>query len=76
VAEGERLSDAARATGEVFQIDEALRRLEAGTYGVCVDCEEDIDERRLKAVPEAARCISCQEIYDRDRMEGRHHATM
>lgn len=76
MAEGERLSDAARATGEVFQIDEALRRLEAGTYGVCVDCEEDIDERRLKAVPEAARCISCQEIYDRDRMEGRHHATM
>lgn len=76
VAEGERLSDAARATEKLFQIEEALRRVDEGTYGVCVDCEEDIDERRLNAVPEAERCIACQEIYNRDHIEGRRHATM
>lgn len=38
---------------------EALRRLEAGTYGVCVSCREPIPYGRLLVMPEAARCVTC-----------------
>jgi RNA polymerase-binding protein DksA len=46
----------ARALREVV---EALRRLDAGTYGVCTSCEEPIGEGRLDAVPTATLCIDC-----------------
>jgi len=42
------------------QIDEALLRLEDGTYGICEDCGREISEERLQAVPFARRCIQCQ----------------
>jgi DnaK suppressor protein len=42
------------------QIDEALLRLDEGTYGICEDCGREISEGRLKAVPFARRCIQCQ----------------
>ena len=42
-------------------IDAALHRVEAGTYGICVDCEEEISAARLKAVPWTKVCISCKE---------------
>ena len=42
------------------QIDEALLRLEDGTYGICEDCGREISEDRLQAVPFAQRCIQCQ----------------
>lgn len=45
----------------------ALRRIREGTYGVCVHCEEDINPKRLHAVPWAPYCISCQELADRSR---------
>ena len=43
------------------QIEEALARLDEGSYGLCVDCGVDISEKRLKAVPFARRCVACQE---------------
>jgi DnaK suppressor protein len=43
------------------QIDEALARLEEGTYGLCSDCGVEISEKRLLAVPFARRCVACQE---------------
>jgi DnaK suppressor protein len=43
------------------QIDEALRRLEAGTYGKCAECGRDIPEARLKALPFAVLCREDQE---------------
>lgn len=43
------------------QIDAALARLEAGVYGECVDCGEDIGVARLEANPKALRCIVCQQ---------------
>jgi DnaK suppressor protein len=43
------------------KIDEAIRRLENGTYGVCGDCGAEIAEARLTALPFAALCRSCQE---------------
>ncbi|MDX2179413.1 MAG: TraR/DksA family transcriptional regulator [Bryobacteraceae bacterium] len=51
------------------QVRSALRRLEDGTFGVCVHCEEDISIKRLNAVPWAAYCISCQEMADRNQVE-------
>lgn len=50
-----------RETAELRLVDEALQRIEAGTYGQCVDCGVAIPEARLHAAPEAARCIACQE---------------
>lgn len=36
-----------------------MRRCEDGTYGLCLDCDEAIDQRRLDADPAAALCIAC-----------------
>jgi RNA polymerase-binding transcription factor DksA len=43
--------------GELKDIDDALRRLDAGTYGICEECGKPIDEARLEAVPWARYCI-------------------
>ena len=40
-------------------VKEALDRIDAGSYGICVSCEEDIDPRRLEFDPAAALCITC-----------------
>src|SRR5260221_8126491 len=48
----------------------ALRRLDEGTFGVCLHCEEDISPKRLAAVPWTPFCIGCQEIADRNQAEG------
>lgn len=47
----------------------ALRRMDEGTYGICMHCEEDINGKRLAAVPWAPYCIRCQEAADRNRPE-------
>lgn len=44
---------------EIREIDQALRRLEDGTYGECAECGEPISEQRLKALPFARLCIDC-----------------
>jgi DnaK suppressor protein len=46
------------------QVRGALRRMNEGTYGVCLHCDEDISAKRLTAVPWAAYCINCQELVD------------
>jgi DnaK suppressor protein len=43
------------------KIDEALHRLEEGTYGDCAECGQKIAEARLKALPFASTCRECQE---------------
>jgi DnaK suppressor protein len=48
----------------------AFRRIEEGSFGVCLHCEEDINPKRLHAVPWAAFCIQCQEMADRQIAEG------
>ena len=45
----------------------ALRRIEDGSYGICMHCEEDINPKRLQAVPWAPYCIRCQEAADRNQ---------
>jgi DnaK suppressor protein len=48
----------------------ALSRIEDGSFGVCLHCEEDISPKRLTALPSTAFCIVCQETADRGRYEG------
>ncbi|MGQ9634677.1 MAG: TraR/DksA family transcriptional regulator [Bryobacteraceae bacterium] len=48
----------------------ALQRIEDGTYGICLHCEEEISPKRLEAVPWAPFCIRCQEIADRQAEQG------
>jgi DnaK suppressor protein len=52
------LSDHARRL--LGEIDEALRRIDAGTYGACTRCGEQIGFDRLDAVPAAALCLECK----------------
>jgi DnaK suppressor protein len=43
------------------RIDQALARLDTDQYGSCLECDEDIAERRLRALPFAVRCQPCEE---------------
>lgn len=43
------------------EINDALHRIEQGTYGTCLECEEPISVKRLDAVPWARFCVACQE---------------
>ena len=43
------------------KVDDALARLEQGTYGNCFECGEEIAEKRLRALPFAVRCKDCEE---------------
>ena len=52
------------------EVQAALRRIEDETFGICLRCEEEIPEKRLKALPWAAYCVSCQETIDRQRAAG------
>jgi RNA polymerase-binding transcription factor len=42
-------------------VEEALGRVEDGSYGQCVACHEEVQQKRLDAVPWARHCIECQE---------------
>ncbi|MCL4243585.1 MAG: TraR/DksA C4-type zinc finger protein [Candidatus Dadabacteria bacterium] len=46
-------------------VDDALKRIENGTYGICESCEEEIDKERLAAMPFTKLCLSCQEDLER-----------
>lgn len=46
-------------------VDDALKRIEVGTYGICESCEEEIDKERLAAMPFTKLCLSCQEDLER-----------
>ena len=48
-------------------VQDALQRVEHGTYGTCADCGSAIPEGRLDARPEASRCVKCQAKRDRGR---------
>ncbi len=52
------------------EVQGAISRLEDDSFGICLRCEEEIPEKRLKALPWAAYCVSCQEAIDRRRAAG------
>jgi DnaK suppressor protein len=61
------LSDAERTT--LLQIENALVRMDEGTYGRCANCGQTINVLRLEAVPWARFCIDCQELAEKGLLE-------
>ncbi len=54
-----------RETLYIKKLEEALARIEEGTFGDCESCGEDIELRRLEARPTATLCVSCKEDQER-----------
>ena len=50
----------------IGKINEALERIDTGTYGICDECGEDISEARLKARPVTTLCIDCKKKQEMD----------
>ena len=48
------------------KIEEALRRINEGSFGCCEDCEEEIEIKRLEARPTATLCVACKENSERN----------
>ena len=51
------------------KIDKALAKIEEGSFGICEDCEEPIQPKRLEARPETALCIKCKEEQEREEQQ-------
>ena len=45
----------------LYELDDAMKKIEEGTFGTCEDCKNLITKTRLKAVPYARLCVKCQE---------------
>ena len=52
------------------EVSDALRRIDVGQYGICMECEEPISPKRLDAVPWAKYCVTCQEAIAARIAEG------
>lgn len=50
-------------------IDEALLRIEDGEYGLCQNCEKDINPKRLAAIPWARYCLDCQSLLEQGLLD-------
>jgi DnaK suppressor protein len=61
------LNDAERST--VQQIDQALGRIEDGTYGLCLNCGTPMNEKRLSAIHWSRHCVECQELAEKGLLE-------
>jgi DnaK suppressor protein len=65
------LAEITRDVHEIRDIDTALQRLAQGQYGICIDCGDRIEPKRLDANPSAVRCLECQrETEHRKRQTG------
>lgn len=53
-----------RDLNELHELDAARARLDAGSYGQCIDCQQQIEFARLRAQPMAARCLPCQSRFE------------
>lgn len=62
------MSSLERNSARLREVRLALRRIAAGTFGICVACEENINPKRLTAVPWASSCIACQQAADRGQL--------
>lgn len=50
-------------------IEQALKRISEGSYGICIDTEEEIEEKRLLANPLAVRTVMAQEAFEKDQKQ-------
>ena len=53
-----------RESTSLMQVGAALKRIDHGKFGICLECEEPISTKRLAAVPWAAYCLECQQFHD------------
>ena len=56
---------ASREGRYLHHLNEALERIEKGTYGICRSCGKEISRTRLEAVPNATQCISCKNAEEK-----------
>ena len=55
-----RLALEERLRGSLNEVEHALQKYEAGTYGLCDSCGQAIEQARLEAIPQASLCLSCK----------------
>lgn len=60
-------ADLRRAAAELQDIDAALQRISAGTFGRCIACGTQVPAARLAAYPTAKRCLPCQQDHEKNR---------
>lgn len=60
-----RVLQAGHSAAELRAVAAARRRIDEGTYGICVDCADEIEPARLTAQPTAERCLECQRKDER-----------
>ena len=58
------IRNADRESSLLREVKAALQRIQDGSFGTCIICDQAISAKRLSAVPSAMRCIGCQEIAD------------
>ena len=56
----------AQQKAELIEIEDALKKIHNGTYGICEMCEEPVGVHRLKVKPHAKYCIVCREIHEKN----------
>ena len=49
----------------IYEIDEALKKIQDGRFGICEECKSSITKRRLKAIPYTRLCLKCQEAKEK-----------
>jgi RNA polymerase-binding protein DksA len=65
-----RILEMQKEAAEQADVVAALARISNGSYGVCVDCGDDIGVKRLEAYPTAKRCIRCQTHHETQHLSG------
>jgi DnaK suppressor protein len=58
------LGQKSRDRALLTSVDAALKRISDGTFGQCLNCEQEINAKRLEAIPWVRYCITCQELID------------
>jgi RNA polymerase-binding transcription factor DksA len=61
-----------RHVEEIREVEAAILRMSAGTFGLCVDCNGEIAAQRLTAYPSASRCLRCQSKWERSYAQPGH----
>ncbi|MCK5674896.1 MAG: TraR/DksA C4-type zinc finger protein [Spirochaetales bacterium] len=51
-----------KSKARLIRLENAMNRIDAGTYGICVKCKKEIPDGRLEAVPEALICVNCANL--------------
>jgi hypothetical protein len=63
-----------QAVAHAIEIRSAIERTDGGSYGICLECEENVAPKRLLAIPWAELCISCQQRADASEIAREAHS--